>query len=112
MDFGNPKMCEVFFDIYEALPRVGPGNAESTLRALAMVGSLPEGALVLDLGCGPGKQTFDLAGALPNAQVLAVDLHQPFLDRLVPACEHFVVYHRFFNGLDNLEIFQQSLPRW
>lgn len=82
MDFDNPRMCEVFFDIFEALPRVGPGNAESTLRALNMVGRLPDKPLVLDLGCGPGRQTFDLAEALPTAQILAVDLHKPFLDRI------------------------------
>ncbi len=82
MDFDNPRMCEVFFDIYEALPRVGPGNEESTLRALEMVGPLPDEAQVLDLGCGPGKQTFVLSDAMPSARILAVDLHQPFLDRL------------------------------
>lgn len=82
MDFDNPRMREVFFDIYESLPRVGPGNAESTLRALELVGQLPDEAVVLDLGCGPGKQTFDLAEAMPTSQIVAVDLHQPFLDRL------------------------------
>ncbi len=82
MDFDNPRQREVFFDIYEALPRVGPGNAESTRCALQIVGPLPDAAVVLDLGCGPGKQTFDLTEALPTAQIVAVDLHQPFLDRL------------------------------
>ncbi len=82
MDFDNPKMRKVFFDIYEALPRGGPGNAESTARALSFVTDLPERALVLDLGCGPGQQTFDLAAALPHAEITAVDLHRPFLDIL------------------------------
>ena len=82
MDFDNPRMCEVFFDIYDALPRAGPGTAESTLRALALADPLPEGALVLDLGCGPGRQTLDLAAALPSAEIVAVDLHRPFLDLL------------------------------
>ena len=29
-----------------------------------------------------GQHTFDLAEAMPTAQIVAVDLHQPFLDRL------------------------------
>jgi SAM-dependent methyltransferase len=38
----------------------------------------------LDLGCGPGRQTLVLAERL-GGQTLAVDLHQPFLDRLEDA---------------------------
>lgn len=61
------------------LPREGPGNQPSTARALAMAGPLPERARVLDIACGPGKQTLDLARLLPHATITAIDLHPPFV---------------------------------
>jgi cyclopropane fatty-acyl-phospholipid synthase-like methyltransferase len=35
---------------------------------------------VLDVACGPGAQTVDLAELLPCATVRAIDLHQPFVE--------------------------------
>ncbi len=88
IDLDDPRVCEVFFDLYEGLPRGGPGNTDSTLRALAMVGPLPARPQILDLGCGPGKQTLALAEAVADAQITALDLHRPFLDTLDAAlCE-------------------------
>ncbi len=64
---------EVFLEVYGTLSRAGPGADEHTLRALdALPGATPQA--VLDLGCGPGAQTLALAGALPDAHVLALDL--------------------------------------
>lgn len=37
---------------------------------------------VLDLGCGPGAQTMNVAAALPAAHVVAIDLHAPYLQEL------------------------------
>ncbi len=67
-----------FYEIYEALPRQGPGTRESTLRALGMVPRLASDGRILDIGCGSGAQTLDLASATP-AQILAVDSHRPFV---------------------------------
>jgi SAM-dependent methyltransferase len=82
MDFTDPEQRRVFFELHSGLPREGPGNRESTARALALAGALPPAPLVLDIGCGPGMQTMDLASLLPDARIAAVDLHQPFLDEL------------------------------
>lgn len=82
IDFDSPRVREVFFDIYDALPRGGPGTTECTLRALDLATPLPVKPRVFDLGCGPGAQTIVLAEALPEAEIIAVDLHQPFLDAL------------------------------
>lgn len=70
---------DVFFEVHRELPREGPGNTESTLRALDLAGELAEAPVVLDIGCGPGMQTLDLARALPAARFAAVDLHPRFL---------------------------------
>lgn len=80
MDFNDPKMREVFFDVHSGLPREGPGSQDCTERALRLAGNLPKPAKVLDVACGPGMQTMDLADLLPDAEILAVDIHKPFVD--------------------------------
>ncbi len=82
MDFSNPRRRSAFFEIHRDLPREGPGDRASTLRALAMAGDLPRAARVLDIACGPGAQTLDLASALPDARIIALDNHRPYLAAL------------------------------
>lgn len=72
---------EIFFDIQRGLPRQGPGNDASTLRALAACSALPTSPDVLDVGCGPGVQTMALAGAL-EGRITAVDVYEEYLDEL------------------------------
>jgi SAM-dependent methyltransferase len=70
-----------FYEIYEAIPRQGPGSRDSTERALRLLPSLDSRQRILDIGCGSGQQTIDLAG-LTEAQIVAVDNHPPFIDQL------------------------------
>jgi SAM-dependent methyltransferase len=78
----NVRLTQVFFDIQRGLPRQGPGDDASTLRALSLCAELPERPDVLDVGCGPGRQTIALAQAL-DGRITAGDLHQEYLDQLV-----------------------------
>ena len=71
-----------FYELFEALPRGGPGDDESTRRAFRNIGKLPIKPLILDIGCGPGQQTIELA-RITESQIIAIDNHQPFLDKLV-----------------------------
>jgi len=70
-----------FHEIYEAMPRQGPGDRGSTLRALALLPRLTAAQRILDVGCGSGAQTIDLAQAT-EAQIVAVDIHAPFVAQL------------------------------
>ncbi len=73
---------QVFFEVHSGLPREGPGNRASTARALSLVGGrLPAAGIrvLLDVACGPGQQTVDLAALLPDARIVATDLHGPYL---------------------------------
>ncbi|NJN51014.1 MAG: class I SAM-dependent methyltransferase [Gammaproteobacteria bacterium] len=81
MDDDMSKQRAIFLEVHAGLPRQGPGNRQSTLRALALAqgAGVPAAARILDIGCGPGAQTVDLANALPHAQIEAVDAHPPFL---------------------------------
>jgi SAM-dependent methyltransferase len=70
-----------FYRIFESIPRQGPGCTEATRNVFSLLPPLPEDAMILDVGCGSGTQTRDLA-ALTNGTITAVDNHQPFLDML------------------------------
>jgi SAM-dependent methyltransferase len=72
---------EIFWEIHRDLPREAPGSDASTLRALAMLPSLPPSPRILNIACGPGAETVALAQATKGT-ITAVDTHQPFLDDL------------------------------
>jgi SAM-dependent methyltransferase len=81
MNEQKPRYWEVFFEVFEALPRQGPGNRASAEKALGLCRDLPSTPAVLDLGCGIGGQTLYLA-ELTSGSIVAVDRHGPFIDRL------------------------------
>jgi ubiquinone/menaquinone biosynthesis C-methylase UbiE len=84
------EQMEFFHEIFDAgLPRLGPGDDTSTRRALNTAlgarseagGPRSEKLRILDLGCGNGPQTMQLA-LNTDGTILAVDNHEPFLDEL------------------------------
>ncbi|MCK4342302.1 MAG: methyltransferase domain-containing protein [Phycisphaerae bacterium] len=77
---------EAFFTLHSDIPREGPGSDEATREAIRRLPPLPSGARILDLGCGPGKQTLVLARHF-RTPVIAVDFHAPFLDCLRRSAE-------------------------
>lgn len=79
-------MVNIFFEIHSSLPREGPGDNASTRKAYLMLPDLPEKPRILDVGCGPGMQTIELA-KLSNGRIDALDNHQPFLDHLKKRAE-------------------------
>jgi len=88
----SKEQMEFFHEIFDAsLPRLGPGDEASTIKAMNMLRSsgFPRGdqailraTRILDLGCGNGAQTIPLAQHT-EGPILAVDNHQPFLDELL-----------------------------
>jgi SAM-dependent methyltransferase len=73
---------EYFHELFESLPRGGPGDNKSTRRAFNAIAKPPVHPLVLDIGCGPGAQTIELA-KLSKGRIIALDNHQAFLDKLM-----------------------------
>lgn len=71
----------IFFEIHKDLSREGPGDNVSTRKAFEMITGLPSHPDILDIGCGPGMQTIELAH-ISNGKITAIDTHQPFLDAL------------------------------
>jgi SAM-dependent methyltransferase len=72
---------EFFYHVFESLPRQGPGCAGATKQVYSYLPGLPNDAKILDVGCGSGAQTRDLA-SLSAGTLTAVDNHQPFLDSI------------------------------
>ncbi|PVX24076.1 MAG: SAM-dependent methyltransferase [Candidatus Bathyarchaeum sp.] len=82
----SEKLPEFFWVIHSGLPREGPGDNESTRRAYRMLKDLPENPRILDVGCGPGMQTIELA-KLSGGPIIALDFHEPFLKQLEEAAK-------------------------
>ena len=81
MNQPGPRFWEIFFEVYENLPRQGPGNRTCAARALGLCRELRECPAVLDLGCGVGGQTLQLA-ELTSGSIVAIDSHAPSIERL------------------------------
>ena len=73
---------EYFYELFESLPRGGPGATELTRRAFHLMPDPPGQPYILDIGCGPGVQTVELA-KISDGKIVALDNHQAFLDKLM-----------------------------
>lgn len=72
---------EIFFEIHRGNPREGPGSFEATRKAFSTLRNLPDEPIILDIGCGPGQQTMDLA-SLSQGTIYAIDNYEPYLQAL------------------------------
>ena len=86
MDDLGPRYWQVFFEVYEGLPRQGPGNRACAARALGLCGDLGERPAIVDVGCGVGGQTLHLA-ELAAGSIVALASHEPSIRRLQAAID-------------------------
>jgi SAM-dependent methyltransferase len=73
---------EYFYELFEALPRGGPGENKSTRRAFNTIPKRLLQPIILDIGCGHGVQTIELA-KISKGTIIALDNHQAFLNILM-----------------------------
>jgi ubiquinone/menaquinone biosynthesis C-methylase UbiE len=71
-----------FYELFCSLPRGGPGDNKSTQKAFSYLKNLPSEPFILDIGCGYGIQTLELA-RISKGKIIALDNYQPFLDILM-----------------------------
>ncbi|MEE9386766.1 MAG: class I SAM-dependent methyltransferase [Nannocystaceae bacterium] len=76
----SERAMQVFLEAFDGMPRLGPGQEAATHRAYRSL-TLAAKPRILDLGCGNGRQTLDLA-EVASGPITAVDNHAPFLERL------------------------------
>lgn len=84
---------DIFFEMHKDIPREGPGDNDATKRAITMLKDMPSNPNILDIGCGPGMQTIELAENM-NGKIYAIDIHKPFLDRLLETAIDKNVSHK------------------
>jgi Methylase involved in ubiquinone/menaquinone biosynthesis len=72
---------EIFRLAHTDLPREAPGSAATTRLLLRLAAPLPPRPRIVDIGCGTGPASLLLA-AETGGEVVAVDTHEPFLQRL------------------------------
>lgn len=99
-------MNNYFYEVYENIPRQGPGLNASTRKAFHYIkGYLPFQPEILDIGCGKGVQTIELA-KLSNGRITAVDNHQYFLNCL----ENVAISEDFQEKIQCLNADMNTLP--
>ncbi|MEO2078300.1 MAG: class I SAM-dependent methyltransferase [Bacillus sp. (in: firmicutes)] len=76
----------IFYELHRDIPREGPGNNESTRKAYKIIEKYVSKPFILDIGCGPGMQTLELA-SLTDGSVLATDVNDGFLESLKEVVE-------------------------
>jgi tRNA G46 methylase TrmB len=69
----------ISFHLHEGLPREGPGSTACSKKMFSFLPILPEYSAILDIGCGSGMRTIDIARLCPKARITAVDVYLPFL---------------------------------
>lgn len=85
---------DIIYEVFNAdLPRQGPGDNESTKKAFSFLKELPSEPSILDVGCGNGMQTLELA-KLTNGRIIALDNHQLYLDELDKRVKNMNFSHR------------------
>lgn len=77
----NDKQIEIFFQIHQGIPREAPGDFESTKKAFLKLINLPPNPKIIDIGCGSGFQTLDLA-SLTDGTIIAIDNHSIYVKEL------------------------------
>jgi len=84
---------DILSALYGDLPRQSPGSETITLSALSRIHDLPDKPDILDVGCGTGAQSIALASKT-GGKVVAIDVLQPFLDRLIARATELGLYGR------------------
>jgi len=86
------ELNELFFEIHSDMPRQGPGRNRYTQQAFEILPAL-DNPRILDIGCGPGQPTMELA-RLSGGEVTGIDVYEQYLDQLREAIEAENLGHR------------------
>lgn len=78
----DESFIKLLLEIHKSLPQEGPGSKASTIKALSFIkDSLPSRPKIIDIGCGPGRQTITLAKNIAG-EIMAIDIFDQYLEQL------------------------------
>lgn len=95
--------------LFGGMEKLGPGDDAHTLHVLRLL-PRQDFQVIVDAGCGSGRQTLALARAL-GTPVQAVDSCQPFLDALVQRAGAQHVGHLVQTHCMDMKDIPQAFPR-
>ncbi len=72
----------LFLEAFKGMKRFGPGSDESTKRAISLYPADKQELKILDIGCGIGTHTLLLAEHFPAADITAIDVCEPHIEKL------------------------------
>jgi ubiquinone/menaquinone biosynthesis C-methylase UbiE len=101
-------MEQFFYELYYGLPRLGPGSKEETVKAFNLLPLQNKELKILDLGCGTGMQTLNLAEII-EGKITAIDNHQPFLDELKTKAIQQNLSHKIEAKLEDITNLKEPL---
>ncbi|MDJ0958153.1 MAG: class I SAM-dependent methyltransferase [Arenicellales bacterium] len=80
------EIMNAYTVVFDGLVHLGPSDSATTRNLVERLRpDLPSASRVADFGCGVGASALVLAQSLPEARVLALDSHAPFIARLETA---------------------------
>lgn len=88
------RIQDATYELFGPLSQGAPGDDASTLYALGQVPGRGAIRHVLDLGVGHGRTTLILSRALPDAQITAIEIHAPFVEKVAERVREAAVAHR------------------
>ncbi len=74
-------MEKYFFEAFEGMEQLGPGCEIATLKAITTIDKTRP-VKILDVGCGIGVHTFIIANEIKNAEIIALDNMQNYIDKV------------------------------
>lgn len=97
---------DLFLEMHRGLPKEGAGRIEFTRKAFQMLPKMDR-PNILDIGCGTGEPTIELA-RLSNGVITGLDVNRQFLDELERKAEELNLSHRVRTL--NLSLFDMDFP--
>ena len=82
MNESSPRFWEVFFEVYESLPRQGPGNRACAEKALGLCSRAAAGTCRARPRLRRRRADAPSRRVLPSALIMAIDSHAPSIERL------------------------------
>lgn len=103
-------MKEFFYEVFDNLPRQGPGSDEHTRKAFHIIPTLPPNPKIVDIGCGTGNQTLELA-RISFGDVTGFDNYRPYIEILNKkiATEGLENCRAFVNDMFELDLEEESI---